>query len=44
MTLEQRLDFMKAMAEAGMPETVASLKRDAEATPNRRSDLPGVAV
>jgi uncharacterized protein YndB with AHSA1/START domain len=32
MTLEQRLDFMKAMAERGMPETLANLKRDAEST------------
>jgi uncharacterized protein YndB with AHSA1/START domain len=32
MTLEQRLDFMKAMAETGMPETLANLKRDAEST------------
>lgn len=30
MTLEQRLDFMKAMAESGMPETLARLKEDAE--------------
>lgn len=36
MTLEQRLDFMRAMAEAGMPETLANLKSDAEsaATPH----------
>ena len=34
MTLEQRLDFMKAMAERGMPETLAGLKRDAESTPS----------
>lgn len=33
MTLEQRLDFMKAMAESGMPETLANLKRDAESAP-----------
>lgn len=32
MTLEQRLDFMKAMAETGMPETLANLKDDAEST------------
>jgi hypothetical protein len=44
MTLEQRLDFMKAMAEAGMPETLASLKRDAESTPNRQSDAVGVPL
>ena len=38
MTLEQRLDFMKAMAESGMPETLANLKnREAEST---RSDTP----
>jgi hypothetical protein len=30
MTLEQRLDFMKAMAESGMPETLENVKRDAE--------------
>lgn len=30
MTLEQRLDLMKAMAESGMPETLARLKEDAE--------------
>jgi uncharacterized protein YndB with AHSA1/START domain len=30
MTLEQRLDFMQAMAEQGMPETLANIKRDAE--------------
>jgi hypothetical protein len=29
MTLGQRLDFMKAMAESGMPETLANPKRDA---------------
>jgi len=34
MTLEQRLDFMKAMAETGMPETLAAVKRDAESTPS----------
>lgn len=32
MTLEQRLDFMKAMAESGMPETLANIKQDAEST------------
>lgn len=32
MTLEQRIDLMRAMAEQGMPETLASLKRDAEST------------
>jgi uncharacterized protein YndB with AHSA1/START domain len=32
MTLEQRLDLMKAMAEQGMPETLANLKSDAEST------------
>jgi hypothetical protein len=34
MTLEQRLDFMKAMALRGMPETLANLKRDAESSPS----------
>ena len=33
MTLEQRLDLMKALAESGMPETLANLKRDAESAP-----------
>ena len=37
MTLEQRLDFMKAMAEQGMPETLANLKRDAESRPSASS-------
>ncbi len=37
MTLEQRLDFMKAMAESGMPETLANLNREAEST---LSDTP----
>jgi uncharacterized membrane protein len=36
MTLEQRLDFMKAMAESGMPETLANLKHDAESAPSHR--------
>jgi hypothetical protein len=34
MTLEQRLDLMKALAESGMPETLAGLKRDAESEPS----------
>ena len=32
MTLEQRLDFMKAMAESGMPATLAAIKADAESS------------
>jgi hypothetical protein len=32
MTLEQRLDLMRAMAEQAMPETLAAIKRDAEST------------
>lgn len=35
MTLEQRLDLMQAMAESGMPETLANIKQDAESTPSR---------
>lgn len=31
MTLEQRLDLMKALALKGMPETLANIKDDAEA-------------
>jgi hypothetical protein len=33
MTLEQRLDLMRVLAERGMPETLAALKRDAESAP-----------
>ena len=32
MTLQQRLDLMKKLAERGMPETLAALKLDAESS------------
>ena len=40
MTLEQRLDLMKALAERGMPETLAGLKRDAESIDAEHPHVP----